>query len=95
MISSFQDLITSLPSAYLSSVSSPSSVLSELGTDFPGKTYTLQQPFNLADLMVSSEEKKLVLVHLPEQHRSGAGLTNYIHHIGKVYFRCISMIAVL
>lgn len=84
-----------MPSAYLSSVSAPSSVLTELGTDFPGKTYTLQQPFNLANLMVSSEEKKLVFVHLPEQHGSGAGLASYIHHIGKLYLKCISMVEVL
>lgn len=90
-----KDLITNLPSAYLSSVSSPSSVLSELGTDFPGKTYTLQQPFNLADLMVSSEEKKLVLVHLPEHHGSGAGLANYIHHIDAIISNVTSQLEAL
>lgn len=90
-----KDLIADLPSAYLSSVSAPSSVLAELGTDFPGKTYTLQQPFNLADLMVSSEEKNLVLVHLPEKPGSGAGLANYIHHIDEIISNVTSQLKAL
>lgn len=79
-----KEIMSELVSSYLPSVDLPASVVNSLKSQFPGKTYSLESPFQLSALSIDTNEKKLVIIHLPKRHKHEAGLSEYLHDIDDI-----------